>query len=132
MTRGVLADAGPLYAVADEDDSHHQQALQQLQDLKRGRREVLVPYPTALETYSLVLYRMGTIAAARWLTYLSAATLLNPSPEDYRQAFARVRAFADQHISLFDATVAALSVRLGYEVWTYDHHFDVMRIPVWR
>jgi predicted nucleic acid-binding protein len=69
---------------------------------------------------------------AGWLAEMADATLVNLAPEDYRDAFARVRALADQHISLFDATVAALATRLGFEVWTYDHHFDVMRVAVWR
>jgi len=43
-----------------------------------------------------------------------------------------VRAFPDQDISLVDATVATLASRMKVAVWTYDHHFDVMRIPVWR
>ena len=132
MMRAVLADTGPLYAAADDGDAHHQQALRQLQKLARERREVVVTYPTLLEAYSLVLFRMGTKAAFQWLTYMADASLVNPTPEDYRQAAARVRALADQRITLFDATVAALATRLGLEVWTYDHHFDVMRVSVWR
>jgi len=38
----------------------------------------------------------------------------------------------DQSITLFDATLAALASRLKMEVWTYDHHFDAMRVKVWR
>jgi len=30
------------------------------------------------------------------------------------------------------ATLAALSARLNAPIWTYDHHFDVMRVKVWR
>jgi len=45
---------------------------------------------------------------------------------------ARLRALTDQPITLFDATVAAMATRLNFDVWTYDHHFDVMRIGVWR
>jgi hypothetical protein len=40
--------------------------------------------------------------------------------------------FKDQPITLFDATVAVLAQRTGLRVWTYDHHFDVMRAPIWR
>jgi predicted nucleic acid-binding protein len=47
-------------------------------------------------------------------------------------ACAVVRALPDQDISLVDATVATLGTRLKVEIWTYDHHFDVMRVPVWR
>jgi predicted nucleic acid-binding protein len=132
MKRAVLADIGPLYAAADGSDAHHQQALRELQKLARDRREVVVPYPTLLEAYSLVLFRMGTHAAFTWLTYMADASLVNPTPEDYREAAARVRALPDQRITLFDAVVAVMAARLKLEVWTYDHHFEVMRVGVWR
>jgi hypothetical protein len=57
---------------------------------------------------------------------------VNPGPEDYREAFATIRALADQPITLFDATVASLATRLGVEVWTYDHLFGLMRVAVRR
>lgn len=132
MTRAVLADSGPLYAAADEDDAFHEQALQQLQNLARDGREVVIAYPTLLEAYALVLFRMGTGPSLKWLAYMTDAALVNPTQEDYRQAFTRVRALPDQRITLVDATVGALATRLGFEVWTYDHHFDVMRVAVWR
>lgn len=132
MTRAVLADTGPLYAANDEGDAHHQRALRELQALARARREVLIPYPILLEAYSLLLFRLGRNAASSWLTEVADSALVNPTPEDYRRAFAIVRALADQPITLLDATVAALATRLGLPVWTYDHHFDLMRVAVWR
>ncbi len=132
MKRAVLSDVGPLYAAADGSDAHHQQALRQLQKLARDRREVVVPYPTLLEAYSLVLFRMGTNPAFKWLTYMADASLVNPTPEDYREAVARVRALPDQRITLFDAVVAVIATRMKLEVWTYDQHFEVMRVAVWR
>jgi predicted nucleic acid-binding protein len=132
MTHTVLADSGPLYAAADESDAHHARALRELQKLARDRREVAVACPTLLEAYSLILRRMGMNAGYKWLAYMSDVTLVNPTPEDYRHSIARVRALPDQHITLFDATVAELALRLNLEVWTYDHHFDVMGVRVWR
>ena len=44
----------------------------------------------------------------------------------------RLSALADQPITLFDATLAALASRMKVEIWTYDHHFDLMRAKVWR
>lgn len=132
MIRAVLADTGPLYAVADEADHHHRQALRQWQELDLEGRNVLVPYPVLLEAHRLVLARLGTNAALEWLAEALDAPLINPTLEDYTQACAVVRSLADQPISLVDASVAALSIRLKLEVWTYDHHFDVMRVPVWR
>jgi predicted nucleic acid-binding protein len=132
MREAVVADAGPLYAAVDPHDGHHRRAREELGKLERESREIVIAFPTLLETYSLVASRLGRKVTAGWLTEMADAALVNPAPEDYRDAFARVRALADQHISLFDATVAALATRLGLEVWTYDHHFDVMRVAVWR
>ncbi|HME35074.1 MAG TPA: PIN domain-containing protein [Candidatus Sulfotelmatobacter sp.] len=132
MIRAVLADTGPLYAAADGDDLHHEQAILQLQKLANDRREVAIAYPTLLETYGLLLFRMGTAAALKWLAFMGAAVLVNPTQEDYGQALTRVRGLPDQRITLVDATVAALASRMGLQVWTYDRHFDVMRVPVWR
>lgn len=132
MRRAVIADTGPLYAAVDPHDGFHQRAIEQLQKLAREKREIIVPFPTLLEAYSLVLPRLGVKTANNWLAEMTSAILLNPSAEDYRQAASRTRSFTDQSISLFDATVAAVATRLALEVWTYDHHFDVMRVPVWR
>jgi predicted nucleic acid-binding protein len=132
MTHGVLADAGPLYAAADASDAYHQRAREELQALHRDRLEIVVAYPTLLETHALVLSRIGTRAALLWLKYMYDAAMVNPTPEDYRQAIAKVHILPDQEISLFDATLASLAERLELRVWTYDHHFAVMRVPVWR
>jgi predicted nucleic acid-binding protein len=132
MTRAVLADTGPLYAAVDPHDARHNQALAELRKLAREKREVVVAYPVLLEAYTMVLCGLGRNAASDWLTDMADAALVNPTPEDYRQAVVRIRTLADQPITLFDATVAALATRLNLEVWTYDHHFEVMRVSVWR
>jgi len=132
MIRAVLADTGPLFAANDEGDAHHQRALRELRELARDRRVVLIAYPILLEAYSLLLFKLGTNAASGWLAEVSDASFVNPTPEDYARASSTVRTLADQRITLVDATVAALATRMGLDVWTYDHHFDVMRVPVWR
>jgi predicted nucleic acid-binding protein len=132
VTRAVLADTGPLYAAVDPHDARHKQALAELRKLDREKRAVVVAYPTLLEAYTMVLRRLGRDTASDWLSDMADAALVNPTPEDYRRASARIGTLADQPITLFDATVAVLATRLNLEVWTYDHHFDVMRVPVWR
>ncbi|MFZ0890747.1 MAG: PIN domain-containing protein [Candidatus Binataceae bacterium] len=133
MNAALIADTGPLYAAVDPDDQHHRRAQSELRRLAREKREVVVAWPTLIEAYTLLLYRLGRQTAGRWLgEILSGARPVNPAAEDYRDAVARVMSLADQPITLFDATVAVLADRLGFQVWTYDHHFDVMRAPVWR
>ncbi|MGA3055525.1 MAG: hypothetical protein ABSD63_15050 [Candidatus Korobacteraceae bacterium] len=52
--------------------------------------------------------------------------------EDYIGGAVKLATFTDQSITLFDSVLAVLSTRLRVQVWTYDHHFDVMRSEVWR
>jgi predicted nucleic acid-binding protein len=128
----VLADTGPLYAAADPDDTHHKRARRELRRLAEENHEIMVAYPTLLEAYTLVLFRLGENAALRWLEDMAGAALINPGAEDYRHAVVRVQSMKDRSITLFDALVGTLAGRLGLKVWTYDHHFDVMRVAVWR
>jgi predicted nucleic acid-binding protein len=132
MMLAVLADTGPLYAAVDPRDAFHEQAVAEMRKLAHQRRRVIVAYPILLEAHAMVRCRLGRSAASDWLTDIADTALINPTPEDYRQAIGRIAAVADQPITLFDATVAVLAARLGLEVWTYDHHFDAMRVPVWR
>jgi len=128
----VLADTGPLYAAIDPSDVHHRRAVDELRQLGRSKRDVVILFPILLEAYTLVRRRFDSQVALRWLDEIANTTLVNPEPEDYRRAIAKVQSLVDQRITLFDATLAVLAVRMGFEVWTYDHHFDVMRVPVWR
>ena len=128
----MLADTGPLYAAADPDDAYHKRAHRELRKLSDEHHEIMVAYPTLLEAYTLVVFRLGETAASRWLEDMTRAALVNPSAEDYRHAVTKVQSLKDQSITLLDALVGTLATRLGLEVWTYDHHFDVMRVPVWR
>ena len=132
MMRAVLADTGPLYAAVDPDDEHHARALLELQKLNRDRHEIVMLYSTLLEAYSLIMFRLGRDVASNWLLDMAQTAPLNPTSEDYWQAAARIRALTDQSITLFDAVAAVVAARLKLDVWTYDHHFDVMRVGVWR
>jgi predicted nucleic acid-binding protein len=107
-------------------------ARRELRRLADENHEIVVAYPTLLEAYTRVLFRLGETAALRWLDDIAGAALVNPSAEDYRHAVLRVQSLKDQPMTLFDALVATVARRLGLKVWTYDHHFDVMRVVVWR
>ena len=132
MTRAVLADTGPLYAANDERDEHHHRAVRDLKGFARDRRDVLIAYPILLEAYSLLLFRLSRKAACDWLNEVAGSSFVSPTAQDYARAGDTVQGLADQPITLVDATLAAMARRLGLEVWTYDHHFDAMRAPVWR
>ena len=55
----VLADTGPLYAARDPDDDPHGRSQNDLGRLRTHKLKVVVPYPILLESYSLVMRKLG-------------------------------------------------------------------------
>ena len=79
MRNAVLADTGPLYAALDRDDAYHGQAQEELGRLEQEGRRVGVAYSTLLESYTLILRRLGFNGAHMWLDdVLRGAALVNP------------------------------------------------------
>jgi predicted nucleic acid-binding protein len=132
MSRTILADSGPLYAAVDPADQYHARAQAELTALAADGWQVAVLLPTILEAYSLILYRLGIPTAHRWLDDLSGGAVpVVPTAADTAAAFALVRRYPDQDLTLFDALLAIASTRLAASVWTYDAHFDVLRADRW-
>jgi predicted nucleic acid-binding protein len=133
LRNAILADTGPLYAALDPRDSRFEQAREDMERLNSERLSVAVSIPVLCEGYSLILYRLGTKRAQAWLEEIrSQASTINPSTQDYEVAEDLISEYPDQRLSMFDTVTAVLSERLKLPVWTYDHHFDVMRVEVWR
>ncbi len=131
--RAVLADTGPLYAAEDSDDEHHERSQRDLDRLEREGFSVMIAYPVLCEAYGLLLRRLPLADCHRWLSEVEGKIgLIQPDPDDYLAAARLVRRYPDQTITLFDATTAVLAERLDLPVWTFDHHFDVMGVSVWR
>jgi predicted nucleic acid-binding protein len=132
MPKPVLADTGPLYALADPSDQYHLQAREQLERLTAGGRFVAIAYSTLAESYTLILRRLGTAYAHLWLQeVVDGSAMINPEPVDYIQASGLIVACTDQPITMFDAVAAAVGERLSLAVWTYDRHFDLMGSKRW-
>lgn len=130
--RHVLADTGPLYALADPSDQYHTLAHEELDRLIASGQSVAVMFLTLAEAYTLVLRRLGTAYAHQWLQELiDGSVLINPEPRDFFQAFDLIRTFQDQAITVFDAVAAAVGDRLSLAIRTYDRHFDLLRIQRW-
>jgi predicted nucleic acid-binding protein len=131
--RAVLADSGPLYALVDPDDGHHQRARHELAAIQGEGRSVVLAWPILLECYSLVLHRLGTSAAHRWLAEVQRGVgRVAPLTEELDAACERVRRYPDQTVSLFDTVLHELAVRLSISIWSFDHHFDLLGADVWR
>jgi predicted nucleic acid-binding protein len=133
MTGAVLADTGPLYALADPSDQFHERAHRELEIIVGRNNPVLVIFPVLCEAHTLVLRRLGGKYAASWLSeMLSGSLALNPEAKDYLDSAGSLRKYSDQPITLVDALLAGLARRLKVQVWTFDRHFVTMRTNVWR
>jgi predicted nucleic acid-binding protein len=107
----VLADTGPLYAARDPNDFQPRTGSQrELRRLISQNLKVVVPYPTLLESYSLVMRELGIRTAHEFLEELvRGSNFENASPEDYQKASLRVLRYKDQDITLVDAVIAEVA-----------------------
>ena len=129
----VLADTGPLYAARAPNDTNHGRAHDELARLRAQNLKVVVPYPILLESYSLVMRKLGNTEAHALLAEVTSTSILtNAMEDDYKDATVTILPYRNQDLTLFDTVLAAMSDRLEAPVWTFDHHFDVMRVSVWR
>ncbi len=133
MTGRIVADTGPLYALADPSDQYHEQAVAELEAILSQDLRVAVHYPVLCESHTLVLRRLGGAYSRQWLgELLDGAVFLNPEPADYLAAASLLNRFPDQAITLVDAVTAVVTRRLQAAVWSFDRHFAVMGIKRWR
>lgn len=128
MANSILADTGPLYALVDQRDQYHPQAVLAQKTIAQNGIQVIIPYPILCECYTLILYRFGNSVVTQWLQQINAcAGLINPTVTDYMDAQPLLKKYSDQRISYFDALLAALSQKLELSIWTFDKHFEIMR-----
>ena len=133
MSGKVLADTGPLYALADPSDQFHDRAHRELETIVSRNNSVLVVFPVLCEAHTLVLRRLGGRYAAGWLSEMLSGTLpVNPETSDYLDATVGLRKYSDHPITLVDALLARLTRRLETPVWTFDRHFATMRTSIWK
>src|SRR5712692_2060110 len=99
MKAAVLADTGPLYALADASDQFHSRAHSELREIEKRGLAVAACYPVLCETQALVRRRLGGAYACQWLLEMfEGAVLLNPDPADYLVAAKQLEKFQDHPI----------------------------------
>ncbi|MBI3924969.1 MAG: PIN domain-containing protein [Armatimonadetes bacterium] len=122
----AIVDAGPLYAITDEDDQDHEDSLAVL-----GRRDLQLVIPTLVvaEVTYLVGTRLGPTAEARFLKGLADVDVEGPAAHDWVRIGELVERYADFPLGGTDASVIALAERLGTDlIVTLDRrHFGAVR-----
>ena len=128
MSATVIADTGPLVAVADRDDTHHEECVGFF-DGYAG--VVIVPAPVVVEVCWLLAGRVSPHAEAAFLAGLSGEDLrvVDLNPGDYQRAGNLVERYADLDLGFVDASVITLAERHRVDtIVTIDRrHFHVVR-----
>lgn len=133
--RGVLLDTGPIYGLLEARDQYHAQALELFNRLEADGTPVAFAYPALSEAHRLLLTRAGSDvgrAHERVTELFDFVTVRYPVEADGKKARSTLGRFNDQRVTLTDATIAAMGVRLGLQVVTFDRrHFGLMGADVY-
>jgi predicted nucleic acid-binding protein len=125
----ILCDAGPLIALQDEDDPHHQECVSALAGLPA------VPLLTTWPCLAEAMYLLGKIGGHRaqdnlWALVESGALVIHFSSYAEAQRMRwLMREYCDLPMDLADASLVAVAETLNESrIFTLDSHFRAYRI----
>ena len=123
----ILVDSGPLVALLEEHDYHHERCHRTLQSL-----DTTLATTTPVLTEALHLLRPGSPASFRLTDYVrhGGIAVLPMEPESLRRCFDLMQRYADTPMDFADASIVAAAEQVGTEkVFTLDHkHFRIYRL----
>ena len=129
----LFVDTSAFYAIADEDDRHHREALSVL-EVSIATVPVMTSDHVVVESWLLICSRLGRRAAMRFWdgVTIDVFTVIGVTAEDFRRARDIAQHWSDQAFSLVDCTSFALIERLDIRrALAFDKHFHIMRFG-WR
>jgi hypothetical protein len=124
----IVVDTGPIVALLNDRDDQHERCRE---FLATHPGPLLVPTTVFTEVCLLAERRRGTRAELAFLADIRAGlfTLIDSTTADLDRIAELVKTYADLPLGTVDASVVALTERLGLaEVATLDHrHFSIVR-----
>ena len=111
----ILADTGPLVALADQADSYHETVKKYVSS---HSDTWILPAPVVTETSIVILDRLGASAELVFLRSLAAKEMLveQVSDPDLDRAIEILEQYRDAAFGMVDATTMAIAERLKIEV----------------
>ena len=122
----TLVDAGPIVALFDRNDHHHEAAIRLMKDIDG---QLVTSWPVITEVCHLL--KKSPKAVQNVLTWIDRGAVRVMDVPITEVAFIRERMakYANLPMDLADATVMNLAEREGItEIISFDHHFDVYRL----
>lgn len=122
-----MAGTSAYYALADESDQDHLEALAIFARLTDERWHMVTPNFVLAELHALLLHRLGRAVAARVLAridYSPSNTIIRISESQEQRARVIIAQYADKDFSLTDATTFAAMENLRLAIaFSFDTHF---------
>ena len=126
----TIVDTGPLVALLDRRDQHHQACKDAVLRLPGG--QLVTTWPCFTEAMYF-LDRVGgyPYKAALWQLHVSGRlTIHNPSATEVDRMVLLMEKYQDAPMDLADASLVALAEsRSARQVFTTDSHFRIYRLP---
>ena len=124
----ILVDTGPIYALADRDDEHHQRISS---FLSNNQELLIVPVTVLPEAAYLMHKHLGVVALRSFARSLSLGELRleGVTRDDLGRVEELLTQYSSSRLDFVDASVIALAERLGItQVLTLDRRdFGMVR-----
>jgi len=128
--KAVLIDSSALYAIVDDGDQYHIRASAYFRDVVEQQLPIYITNASIIETYRLVLHKLGTKRALQFLDIIfenCSFVLERMTVDDEEKAREYVRRFDDHELTLTDAVNFAVMLRVGIlTMFGFDHHCYVL------
>ncbi|MGH9379741.1 MAG: type II toxin-antitoxin system VapC family toxin [Thermoanaerobaculia bacterium] len=120
----ILVDASAVYALLDADDRWHGAARAAFDAVRRRREEPLLTNFLVAECHALLLSRLGSDVARRWLL-TNVWPIERVTGTDEEHAVEIIRRYDDKTFSYTDAASFAVMERLGIRrAVAFDPHYS--------
>ena len=125
----IVVDTGPLVALLNADDRHHERCRTWLAS---NGEPLAVPVPVVIETCYFIERDSRPEIEADFLASFGPDgifEMVDLRPDDWARAAEHIRTYADLPLGVVDAAVVAVAERLqATRIATLDHrHFNVVR-----
>ena len=125
----ILCDTGPLVALIDRGDPHHERCVAALESLPP--EPLSTTWPCWVEALYLVGRVGGFSSQERLWTYIpdGLTQILEPAADEWKRMWDLMREYRDVPMDVADASLVSAAERLeARRIFTLDSHFYVYRI----
>jgi uncharacterized protein len=111
----IIIDTGFWLALANKQDTHHEQAKQALNQFKNNE-PFITTWPVITETCYLLLTRLGNEAQIKFINSLAAelSEVFHLQPSHYPRITTLMQQYAKLPMDLADASLVILAEHLGH------------------